>query len=168
MNNLFKQTVLLRIKESTGVQQVFYGLLFVASLFFVGGTVYTVLTTIRLLATLNPLPSAILIFTTVYVLMQVTLAYGFYTARLWITYALLSHTTLILLTAFVFLPLFGLNAYSHSTLLGAIPFGVLASITYAKRSWLYPSEIFLPTLLYTLLICFSLALSVIIYVYTPV
>ncbi len=100
--------------------------------------------------------------------MQVTLAYGFYTARLWITYALLSHTTLILLTAFVFLPLFGLNAYSHNTLLGAIPFGTLACITYAKRSWLYPAKVFLPTLLYTLLICFSLALSVMIYVYTPV
>lgn len=167
MNNLLKETVLVRLKESTGLQQLFYGLLFVVCLFFVGGTVYTILTTIRLMATLNPLPGALLIFTAVYVLMQASLAYGFYTARLWIAYALLSHTTLIIFTAFVLLPLFGLNGYAHNTLLGGIPFGVLGCLTYAKRTWLYSANVFLPTLLYTLLICFSLALSVMIYVYTP-
>jgi hypothetical protein len=93
MNSLFKETVLIKIKENAGMQQLFYGLLFVACLFFIGGTIYTILTTIRLVATLNPLPGTILIFTAVYVLMQATLAYGFYTARLWIAYALTQYLT---------------------------------------------------------------------------
>jgi hypothetical protein len=167
MDNLFKETALSKLTQATGWDKIFYGLLFVVSIFFVAGTLYTILTTIRLLATTNSLPSSLLLFTAVYVLIQTTLAYGFYATRLWITYALLSHTAIIIFTAFVLLPLFGLASLSHNTLLGAIPFAILGSLTFIKRSALQATTVVLPTLLYTLLICCSLVLNVIIYVYSP-
>ncbi len=167
MNNLLGESVLTKIKTSAGLLQVFYGSLLVASIFFIAGTCFTILTTIRLLATVNPLPSSLLLFTTVYILIQASLAYGFFTAQRWVAYALISHTAIIALTAFVLLPLFDASSLTKRTLLGGIPIALLAAMTYLNRSHLTNTKLVLPTLLYTLLIAISLTLSVIIYVYKP-
>ncbi len=167
MHNLFTETALTKLQQSHGQEKLFYGLLVIVSFFFVAGTLYTTLTTIRLLATLNPFPAGLLLFTAVYVLMQLTLAYGLFTARRWITYALLSHTAIIIVTALILLPLFELSTLTKNTLLGAIPLALRGSSTYFRRKLLHPSRIVLPTLLYTLLISVSLALNVMIYVYSP-
>lgn len=160
------QTAFHEMRTQTGLARAFFALLFVSGCFFVASTIYTALTTIRLLATMNPFPAGIFVFAGLYIVLQGLLAYGLLTAKRWVAHALALHACIVLIVATTILPFSGLGALSKTTLIGAIPIAVLAVITMSNTARLTRTgRDWHMTALYTMIVATVGTLNVMMYVY---
>ncbi len=165
MHNPPPSTALRELRTHHGLTRAFFVLLFVSGCFFVVSTLYTALTTVRLMATMNPFPAGIFVFSGLFMLLQGLLAYGLLTAKRWVAYALTIHAASVVLVATTILPFSGLGSLTQSTLHGSIPILVLAVITFLYRSHLASTNRdFVMIALYTVTVALVGTLNVMMYV----
>lgn len=160
---MYNLPVLTNILQSSGRVRLFYALLLAIGIFFTGSTIFTALTTVRFFATMNPFPTGILLFSIIYIAIQALLAFHAMTCRRALAYMLTIHASIILLVGTVVLPMLDLADLQQSTLLGSIPFVLMAALTLLFRNHLTSNHDLRATVLYTLLVCASAGLSVTMY-----
>lgn len=156
-------TTLAAIKSTTGADRWWFVFLFAVGIFFIGGTIFTILQTARVTATVNSLPTLVYIFSVLYIFTQAIMAYGLLTYAAWLRHTLTFHTITILATTFVILPLLGWQDLVQPSFVAGIHILLLTTIIWSRYSRLRPSEhVLIVTGIYTALLIIMLYLSVMI------
>jgi len=132
---LFKNSALYKLRSAENIKsKIIYVIYFVTGLFFLGGSLFTVLKSITILLTQSGLPILLYPIIFIFIFIQSLLGYGLLFCRRWILILLCIHVGYSLLYTFLLLPYFNLERLMVSSGVSTIPFIILMLYTiYSKE-----------------------------------
>ena len=133
-SRLFKNSAIHSLQSADDTtSKLIYAAYFVAGLFFLGSSLFTLLQSITLIATQNGLPGILFPVLFIFIFIQFLLGYGLIFCRRWILVVLSIHVGYSLVYTFLLLPYFNLERLMMSSAISTIPFIVLLCfIIYSK------------------------------------
>jgi|GEM_PF-1505807 len=134
-NQLFKNSAIHHLQSAEDTtSKLIYATYFVAGLFFLGSSLFTLLKSITLIATQTGLPGILLPVLFIFIFIQFLLGYGLIFCRRWILATLGIHVSYSVLYTFLLLPYFNLESLMTSSAVSTIPFiFFLGFVLYSKK-----------------------------------
>lgn len=134
--HLFKNSALHNLNASDDTKsKVVYAVYFIAGLFFLGSSLFTLLKSITLLATQSGLPTLLFPVLFIFIFIQFLLGYGLLFCRKWILVVLGIHIGYSLLYTFLLLPYFNLERLMLSSGMTTIPFIILLLFSLYSKTY---------------------------------
>lgn len=133
--HLFKNSALLQANSAnSNKSRLIYATYFVAGLFFLGSSLFTLLKSFSLVALQNNLPFLLFLILFIFIFIQLLLGYGLFFCRKWVLVILGIHVGYSFVYTFLLLPYFNLERLIVSSGTTMIPFAVLLLFTaYTKK-----------------------------------
>lgn len=112
-----------------------YALYSVGAILFLGISIFTILRTVTQTALLPQVPPLVYAVVAAYIVPQLIIAYGLYRCRKWVSTVFVVHVLISLVTFFIVMPYFQMQAQIQQSLISSSMYWALLLFTFTTRSY---------------------------------